>query len=164
VKHLHIQTTDDGRLRISGIDPVLLDCLQNIRDITDQRDAPGIRARLFPNPTLDNTAANNDWQQLIAPELHHLFAVAADTLHRDLAQLTADPRHKNHFQITIPAAHLNAWLSAINQTRLILGELFHVTETDMTHADYDLDQPKHLALFRIHILGYLLQLLVEHDT
>jgi hypothetical protein len=55
-------------------------------------------------------------------------------------------------------------MSALNQARLILGELFSVTESDMDKADLDLEQPKDLALFRIHILGYLLQLLVEHAS
>ena len=53
-------------------------------------------------------------------------------------------------------------MSALNQTRLILGELFSITEADMNHTDFNLDQPKDLAVFRIHILGYLLQLLIEH--
>jgi hypothetical protein len=100
----------------------------------------------------------------MAPELHHLFAAAGETVARDLATLAPDPSHQNHFQITFAADHLNAWMSALNQARLILGELFSVTDTDMNSADFDLDEPKGLAIFRIHILGYLLQLLVEHTS
>ena len=162
MKHLRVQPDGPQRLRLSGLDPVLLDCLQNLPGILDQRDAPGVRHRLFPDPTTADAEANRDWQRLITPELHHLFAAAGETVARDLATLTADPQHKNHFQVTFAADHLNAWMSAFNQARLILAELFTITDTDMAHTDFDLDQPKDLALFRIHILGYLLQLLVEH--
>jgi hypothetical protein len=55
-------------------------------------------------------------------------------------------------------------MSALNQARLILGELFGITESDMNKADLDLEQPKDLAIFRIHVLGYLLQLLVEFSS
>ena len=162
MKHLRLQTDPDTRLRLSGIDPVLLDCLQSLHEITDQRDAPGIRDRLFPNPTTTDNESNRDWQRLITPDLQHLFAAAADTVAGDLARVTADPRHKHHFQITFPADHHAAWMSAVNQARLILAELFTINEADMTKTDFDLDQPKDLAVFRIHILGYLLELLVGH--
>jgi hypothetical protein len=51
-------------------------------------------------------------------------------------------------------------MSAVNQARLILGELHHVTEDDMDSADLDLRRPKDHALFQIHILGFLLQQLI----
>ncbi len=162
MKHLCLQPDGDQRLRLSGLDPVILDCLQSLPDILAQRDASGVRHRLFPNPTTTEPESNRDWQRLITPELHHLFAAAGETVTLDLAALAADPEHNNHFQITFAADHLNAWMSALNQTRLILGELFSITEADMNHTDFNLDQPKDLAVFRIHILGYLLQLLIEH--
>ena len=55
-------------------------------------------------------------------------------------------------------------MSALNQARLILGELFKLAEKDMENADLDLSDPKHLALLRIHVLGYLLQLFVELES
>jgi hypothetical protein len=164
VKHLCVQTDGANRIRLSGLDLVLLDCLQSLPDILDQRDAPGVRRRLFPDPTTAETEVNSDWQRLMTPELHHLFVAAGETVVRDLATLAPDLEHKNHFQITFATDHLNAWMSALNQARLILAELFTITDADMNRTDFDLDQPKDLAVFRIHILGYLLQLLVEHAS
>ena len=164
MRHLRIESDGVNRLRLRGVDPVLLDCLQRLPEILGQRDAPEVRQRLFPDPTDAETETNCDWQRLIAPELRHLFEAAGETVARDLANLAPDPQHKHHFQISFAADHLNAWMSAINQARLILGELFQVTEADMNRPDFDLDQPKGLALFRIHVLGYLLQLLVEHAS
>ena len=163
MKHLRLQPDSPQRLRLSGLDPVLLDCLQSLPAILEQRDAPGVRPRLFPDPAT-SPEANRDWQQFVAPELNHLFVAAGETLVRDLSTLAADPDHKNHFQVTFAADHLSAWMSALNQARLILGELFGITESDMNKADLDLEQPKDLAIFRINVLGYLLQLLVEFSS
>jgi hypothetical protein len=55
-------------------------------------------------------------------------------------------------------------MSALNEARLILGERFQVTEDDMNAADFDVRTPKGLAIFRIHILGFLLQLFVELES
>lgn len=162
MRHLRVQADGPNRIRLSGVDPVLLDCLQNLPEILAQREAPGVRERLFPNPTAGETETNRDWQRIIAPELRHLFASAGETVMGDLVSLAPDPQHRHHYQITFAADHLNAWMSALNQARLILGELYHVTETDMNRAEFDPDNPKDIAVFRIHVLGYLLQLLVEH--
>ena len=62
--------------------------------------------------------------------------------------------------MTFAAAHLNAWMSAINEARLILGELFDVTEQDMNREDLDLEDPKQFAVLKIGALGWLLGNLV----
>lgn len=162
MKHLRVCAEAGNRIAITGIDPVLLDCLQSVPEIIDQRDAPGVRDRLFPNLTPSDTAANRDWQNLMTPELHHLFASAGETMSRDLNSVAAEPQPKHLFRVAFAEEHLAAWMCALNQARLVLGELFEVTENDMIQADLDMEQPKDLALFRIHVLGYLLQLLVEH--
>ena len=55
-------------------------------------------------------------------------------------------------------------MSALNQARLILGEIHQINEEDMNRVDFDPQNPKHLAALRIHLLGYLLQLFVELET
>ena len=35
------------------------------------------------------------------------------------------------------AEHLNAWMSALNEARLILGEIFRITDADMETTDFD---------------------------
>ncbi len=52
-------------------------------------------------------------------------------------------------------------MSAINQARLILGEQFHVTEQDMVRRDIDPHRASDIALIRIHLLGWLLEVLVQ---
>ena len=154
---LRIERSGEKHIRITGLDPVLLDCLHALPEILDQRDQPAARQRLLPDPTTD-PAINADWQQAIAPELRHLFVAAGDTVVRDLTGITPGG------ELTFAAEHLNAWMSALNEARLILGEIFHITDADMETTEFDVTTAKGLAVFRIHVLGYFLQLLVELET
>ena len=156
--HLRVQLHNEKHIRISGIAPALLDSLQALPEILEQRDTPAARQRLLPDPTAGDANANAEWQRLIAPELRHLFVSAGETVLRDLTGITPAG------EVTFAAEHLNAWMSALNQARLILGELHGITEADMEQADFDLSTAKGLAVFRIHVLGYLLHLLVELEA
>lgn len=162
--HLRVQAAGPKNIRITGIDPVLVDSLFALPEILELRDRPSIRSRLLPDPTTDNAALNQDWQQHVTPELRHLFVAAAETVLRDLTGMAEIPQSQHLHEVSFPAEHLSAWVSAINQARLILGELHHITETDMAGRDFELATARGLAIFRIHVLGYLLQLLVEHET
>ena len=156
--HLRVEPSGPKHIRLTGLDPVFLDCLHALPEILDQRDAPAARRRLLPDPTPDDASLNADWQQHIAPELRHAFVAAGDTVARDLTGVTPDG------QLTFAVEHLNAWMSALNEARLILGELFRLTDADMEATDFDVTTPKGMAIFRVHVLGWLLQLLVELES
>lgn len=160
---LHIESVDEKTLRLTGIAPLVADCLQCLDEILAQRDSPKVRQRLFPVPSTDE-AINAEWEQFVGPDLRHLFVTAAETVLRDLTALEADPQDKKCFQVAFSAAHLDAWMSAINQARLILSEKFHITEREMERHDLDLGSETDLALIRIHILGWLLTVLVEFGS
>ena len=161
MRHLRIHAVNEKQLQLTGIDPVLAGCLQSVPDILEHRDAPGASHRLSPDLVPGDATANEDWHRLLGPELRHLFVSAGETLTRDLTALEPDPQGEHLMQLTFSSEHLSAWISALNQARLILGELHQVTEADMNSTDFDLSQPKGLALFQIHILGFLLQLFIE---
>jgi hypothetical protein len=152
---LRVEPVGVKHLRISGIDALVLDCLHALPEILEQRDKPVVRCRLLPDPTGADPKTNEEWQRLIAPELRHLFVSAGETVTRDLTAVTPDG------QLTFPTEHLNAWMSALNQARLILGELHRITDADMETTEFRVTEPKAQAILRIHVLGYLLQLLVE---
>ena len=161
---LQVEPVGEKQLRIVGINPVALDCLYALPDILAQRDSPAARARLLPDPTQADEKANSEWQRLMAPELRHLFVSAGETIARDLTSVTPDDRDQQFLAVTFPIEHAAAWMSALNQARLILGELHEVSDEDMSAADFDVNKPKSLAVFRIHVLGYLLQLFVELES
>jgi len=150
---------DGKNLRITNIPPFLAGSLLRLGEILAQRDHPDVRGRIFPTPT-DDAGINEDWSAYVGPELRHLFVSAGETVTRDLASLQPDSTAPAGQRLTIPVAHRDAWFSAINEARLILGERFGVTEKDMDRGDLDPDVPKDVALAQIHVLAWLLELLV----
>jgi hypothetical protein len=161
MKHLSIELAGEKYLRITGIDPLLAGSLFELPRLLEQRDRPPSRHRLYPHPFRPDPPANEEWHRLMDDDLHHLFVSAGETVERDLTGLEPDSHHKQHRQLLLTAAHGNAWMSALNQARLILAEQHAVTEADMTNEELDPHRDKDRALFKIHVLGYLLQLFVE---
>ena len=156
---LKVRAVDKKHIRLSGIEPTLAFCLQQVPVILDQRDEPAAHERLFPDPTLGETKTNEDWREFVAPDLHHLFRSAGETFARDLTGLESES--ETSLQITFPSEHLNAWISALNEARLILGTHHGVTERDMNCDWTDLPEIKQRDVLIIQMLGWPLQLLVE---
>jgi Domain of unknown function (DUF2017) len=159
--NLCVQLIEDKHIRISGIAPVLAVMLRELPEILEMRDSPDARKRLFPKPTRANDRINTEWEQMVGPELRHLFVSAGETLTRDLTTMTVDQEDAEAYQVEFPIEHVRAWMSALNQARLILGEIHQIEEADMNRADLNPQDPRHLAALRIHLLGYVLQSFVE---
>ncbi len=154
---LTVVAVDEKTLALTGIPPLLAQCLFELPEILRRRETPGIRDRLYQVPRPDDPKAAAEWHEMADPELRHLFASAEETVSRDLTGL-----HEDH--VRFPAAHLPAWMTALNQARLILGEAHRVTDADMERTDLNpATDPKDRALLQIHVLGFLLQRLVEHS-
>ena len=173
MNRLRVSAVDEKHIRISGIPPLLVFCLRELPHILEKRDTPDARARLFPapttlagkpSPTCDDAKINADWEQIIVPELRHLFVASGETVGRDLAKIEEESAKTHSCRVTFAVVHLNAWMSAINEARLILGELFDVTEQDMNREDLDLEDPKQFAVLKIGALGWLLGHLIAFAT
>ena len=52
---LSIAPVDEKTIRLTGIIPLLADCLQRLNEILAHRDTPSVRQRLFPQPSTDET-------------------------------------------------------------------------------------------------------------
>lgn len=154
---LRVEPLPSGELVIAGIDSLLAACLYRIPEILCQREQPGVRERLFPDPVAGDTSFNADWHDHLDGELHYLFASAEETLVRDMARLDGD-------RLVIPAEHGGAWVSAINQARLVLGEQFRLTEADMDRGDLEPGNPRDLAAVQVHIYGWLMDRLLDATT
>jgi hypothetical protein len=99
----------------------------------------------------------------VVRELPELFALLADSkriVEHDLASL-AKAKRGPMWRLEIPAAHVTAWISALNAARLALGALFDVTADDM-HPDreptYD---ERGLAILRIDLFAWLQGTLID---
>jgi hypothetical protein len=161
---LRVRAVGEKHIRINGIPPVLVFCLRELPHILEKRDTPDASARLFATPTRDDPKINADWEQIIVPELRHLFVSAGETVGRDLASLEEESAKTHSCRVTFAVVHLNAWMSAINEARLILGELFDVSEQDMNRENLDLEDPKQFAILKIGALGWLLGHLIAFAT
>lgn len=154
MKPIRVIPVRADRVKISGIGSDLLFCVRRVPEILARRDEPPVRARLFPDPMPGHAEDNEIWRDTVEPDLRHLFESAEKTMLGDLANLHGD-------SVVLPAAHLDAWRSAINQARLILGALHDVTESDMQREDLNPRDARDLVLIQIHLLGYLLHELTE---
>jgi hypothetical protein len=161
---LRVERLDEKHLRLSGLTVMLAVMLREMPEILELRDRPDVSARLFPSPTKTDEKINNEWQQMVSPELRHLFVSATETVTRDLTAMTGDGGDPEVYEVTFAVEHLNAWMSALNQTRLILAEVHHIDEQDMEQREFDPLNQKHLAALRIQLLGYLLHLFVELEN
>lgn len=160
---LAIQKVGRDKVRIKGIDWITITCLAEVPEILKQAKYGSVRDRLYPGVHPTDETMNEEWRALITPDLEHLFASAAETFAKDVESL-AKPSHPPVAlrDLLIARAHCEAWLSALNQARVVLGAQHDVTEADMDQREFDdPSNPKVQALLRIHVLGYLVQLLVE---
>jgi len=161
MNHLRLTIIHGKHLRLTGIDPVLAICLQELPAILELRGKPEAHVRLFPAPTSNDAATNSEWTETIEPELRHLFVSAGETLGRDLTQLRTSPRHADQKFLTFPLAHLPAWMNAVNQARLILAAVTGLDEIDMNVPYPTLDARKAAAVVRIDVLAMLLERFVR---
>jgi hypothetical protein len=161
VIELKVQPLDPKRILISGIPPVLAAVLHQMPEILELRDSPEARARLYSDPTADNDSINREWRQIAGPELRHLFVSAGETVARDLTAMAVAGETGDTYRVAFPIEHVPAWMSALNQTRLILAEVHKIDEAEMNRTDFDPQNARHLAALRIHLLGHLLHLFVE---
>lgn len=128
---------------------------EQLRDLLTSGDAatdPALR-RLFPPPTMDDEAINAEFERLMRDELVAERLASLETMERTLE---ADRLSEDE---------LIAWLSALNDLRLVLGVRLDVTE-ETTVADFASlpdDDPRvlmyatysYLTFLEDHVVGAL---------
>jgi len=117
------------------------------------------QARLYPDPIggEDHTEFRRDWKEHVRPELERLFASSREIVARDLSELGG-----NGTKLVIPSGHLEAWLNALNQARLVIVEESNFSEADLDHREPpDLATRRGMSLLKMHFYAHLQELLVE---
>ena len=117
------------------------------------------QARLYPDPIggEDHAEFRRDWKEHVRPELERLFASSREIVARDLSALGG-----NGTKLVIPSGHLEAWLNALNQARLVIVEESNFSEADLDHREPpDLATRRGMALLKMHFYAHLQELLVE---
>ena len=150
-------STDSWELR--DIHPLLATFLSELPKVAARHKKA--QARLYPDPIggVAHAEFRRDWKEHVRPELERLFASSRDIVERDLS---APGGHNHGTKVVIPCAHLEAWLSALNQARLVIVEESNFTEADLDHHEPpDLATQRGLSLLKIHFYGHLQELLIE---
>ncbi len=164
------------------IEPFFLDLLRRLPASADPADDPAARGRLFGDPmgpAEDGDDFNEDWRQFVEPELRDLFRSARETVEEDLGTLpppaagaasqsvsdaVMDPAafDPTPHILEIPTRHLEAWLSVLNQARLVIASRRGFGEREM---DENLPFPplseRDLDLFRVHFYDFLQQVILR---
>ena len=148
-------STDSWELR--DIHPLFASLLTELPKVASRHKKA--QARLYPDPIggEDHTEFRRDWKEHVRPELERLFASSREIVARDLSALGG-----NGTKLVIPGAHLEAWLNALNQARLVIVEESNFSEADLDHREPpDLATRRGMALLKMHFYAHLQELLVE---
>ncbi len=148
-------STDSWELR--DIHPLFVSLLTELPKAASRHKKA--QARLYPDPIggEDHAEFRRDWKEHVRPELERLFASSREIVARDLSALGG-----NGTKLAIPSTHLEAWLNALNQARLVIVEESNFSEADLDHREPpDLATRRGRSLLKIHFYGHLQELLVE---
>jgi hypothetical protein len=146
-----IERTRRGELRLR-LPAAERDALRSVPDqlrtlLTDQPDDPSLY-RLFPAAYGDDPELEEEYRGLMHDELleHHLTSLRVMRETVDADRLTEE--------------QAAAWLSAMNDLRLVLGTRLEVTDEDHPEG-IDPDDPRAASLAMYSYLGFLEEQLVE---
>lgn len=115
--------------------------------------------------------SERDWSELVHPSLQSMFETALQRVQSDLDRADASGRREHGeplFEIEVPVAHAEAWLSGLNQARLSLAERFDLYD--------DADEPRPLpeppetvaqqmqwrAALQTELYGYVMEWILEN--
>ncbi len=151
----------EGGVTVRHLPFVLALGLRRLPDLLSDR-APGIRDRVCPSPFPREDPEAEEWARHAGPELRHLFTDAREVVTADLESLRREAGRPPTFRLEIPPGHLSAWLSALSAVRVALGEVHGVDAEDMARElPPELPTERDRALFTIHLLGWLQEILVR---
>lgn len=145
----------DEEVVFSGIDSFHAEFLHRL-PAAAAADDEAVRRRLFPSPSADAADESSvDWKEIVEPELREIFESHVDRVKADVAQMAEGET------LTIPIAHLEAWIHTLNQARLAIGARFEVTEEDMESVIPAESPAKYIALVQMDIYALFLSVLLQ---
>ncbi|HEV7867689.1 MAG TPA: DUF2017 family protein [Chthoniobacteraceae bacterium] len=146
---------DENTIALEEVDPFCADLLEQIVPNADPGDDPAARNRIYSSPTHGaDPEADDEWKEYVEPELRILFRDALEVVRSDLENLSPpEPALVRHLHL--PLDHLEAWIHALNQARLVLSTRFQFGEHEMERLVPTGANDRSLALLRVHLYGAL---------
>jgi uncharacterized protein DUF2017 len=147
----------NDEIEISELDPFLAELLRQIPASADPQGAPTAEQRLFSSPANGTeTEFCAEWKLYVEPELRRLFQTATQTVAADLEQLNGSEKTFANRALHIPWKHADAWLSALNQARLVLVAKYNFSDAELgDHFRSPIGSRRDLSLFQVNFYGFL---------
>ena len=153
----------NNQIEISELDPFLAELLRQIPTSAKPDGASAAEQRLFSSPTNgEETEFCTEWKTYVEPELRSLFQTATQTVAIDLEQLNGNEKSLANRTLRIPAKHADAWLSALNQARLVIAAKNNFTENELNdHFRSPIGSRRDLSLFQVNFYGFLQEFILR---
>lgn len=156
----------DQRVHFDEIPPVLVEWIRRLPETIDSWTlSDNAESRLFPLPASgsEGELINEDWKAYTQPELHEWFRSTRSIVAEDVKDMQ---KNGDHQMLGIPLAHVDAWLNALNQARLVLTELHHLTEKDLGDEEiHPENEQKAMAVMQVGFFGMMQEcLLAQTDA
>jgi len=147
----------DSNLELRDVDPFLAELLRQIPESANPDENETARRRLFSAPAAESeTEICQEWKLYVEPELRRLFETAAETVGRDLQQLDGKRRPFANCTLRIPLANAEAWLSTLNQARLVIASKHNFSDNELSdHYRSPMGSRRDLSLFQVNFYGFL---------
>jgi hypothetical protein len=153
----------NDEIEISELDPFLAELLRQIPASANPEGAPAAEKRLFTLPTNGTeTEICAEWKLYVEPELRRLFRTATETVAADLEQLNGNEKIFANRTLRIPSKHADAWLSALNQARLVIAAKYNFTDGELgEHFRSPIGSRRDLSLFQVNFYGFLQEFILR---
>ncbi len=150
-------------VEVAELDPFLAELLRQIPESTVAGGSPEAEKRLFTLPA--NEAEKElcaEWKLYVEPELRCIFQTATETVTADLKQLNGKAKPFANCSLRIPTAHAEAWLSALNQARLVIAAKYAFTDGELCdHYRSPIGSRRDLSIFQVNFYGFLQEFILQ---
>ena len=152
-----------NQIEISELDPFLAELLRQIPASAKTEGASAAEQRIFSPPVNGKeTELCAEWKMYVEPELRRLFQTATQTVCADLEQLNGNEKSLASRALRIPTKHADAWLSALNQARLVIATKNNFTELELNdHLRSPIGSRRDLSLFQVNFYGFLQEFILR---
>ena len=152
-----------NQIEISELDPFLAELLRQIPASANTEGASAAEQRIFSPPVNGKeTELCAEWKMYVEPELRRLFQTATQTVGADLEQLNGNEKSLASRTLRIPTKHADAWLSALNQARLVIAVKNNFTELELNdHLRSPIGSRRDLSLFQVNFYGFLQEFILR---
>lgn len=151
-----------GGIGLSGIPMVLGHLLQNCPSIGVNSEKA--EARLYPSPSADpfEDHLRDDWKTVVEPDLQEHFRSARSVMEADVRNMRIE---EESCTVEIPTAHIDPWISALNQARLSLAAEHDFSERELSGiGPIDIRSDRDLALVQINFFAVIQDLLISEAS